>query len=54
MLVLQGGTKLNRADVRHYVANSIDMFVQLSRTGGRRAVDAVILRDALAHGQAIK
>jgi type IV secretion system protein VirB11 len=47
MLVLQGGTKLSRPDVRHYVAQSIDIFVQLSRAGGRRSVDAVILKETL-------
>jgi type IV secretion system protein VirB11 len=52
MLVLQGGTKLSRADVRHYVAQSIDIFVQLSRAGGRRSVDAVILKDGLAEAAA--
>jgi type IV secretion system protein VirB11 len=45
MLVLQGGTRLGRADVRAYVMQSIDIFVQLSRSGGRRQVDAVVLRD---------
>jgi type IV secretion system protein VirB11 len=47
MLVLQGGTKLSRDDVRHYVRHSIDLFVQLSRAGGRRAVEAVVLGDVL-------
>jgi type IV secretion system protein VirB11 len=46
MLVLQGGTKLGRDDVRHYARQSIDVFVQLSRRGGRRTVDAVVLGDA--------
>jgi type IV secretion system protein VirB11 len=45
MLVLQGGTKLSRADVRHYVAHSIDVFVQLSRVGARRTVGAVVLNE---------
>ena len=45
LLVLQGGTKLNREDVRHYVRQSIDVFVQLARTGGRRFVSSVVLRD---------
>jgi type IV secretion system protein VirB11 len=49
MLVLQGQTKLGREDVRHYVRQSVDLFVQLSRAGGRRIVDAVVLSDAL-HG----
>ena len=47
MLVLQGGTKLSREDVRHYVCESIDVFVQLSRAGGRRTVEAVVLSDSL-------
>jgi type IV secretion system protein VirB11 len=46
MLVLQGGTKLSSDDVRHYVRQSIDLFVQLSRSGGRRRVEAVVLSDA--------
>jgi type IV secretion system protein VirB11 len=45
MLVVQGGTRLGRDDVRHYVRQSVDVFVQLSRTGGKRVVDAVVLRD---------
>jgi type IV secretion system protein VirB11 len=47
MLVLQDGTKLSRDDVRHYVRNSVDLFVQLSRTGGRRRVEAVVLSETL-------
>jgi len=47
LLVLQGGTKLSRADVRHYVTQSIDLFVQLSRSRGRRSVEAVMLSQAL-------
>ena len=45
MLVIQGGTRLWRDDVRHYVRESVDLFVQLSRTGGRRSVDAVVFRE---------
>jgi type IV secretion system protein VirB11 len=41
MLVLQGGTRLNRIDVRHYVISSVDLFVQLSRRAGKRRVDSV-------------
>jgi type IV secretion system protein VirB11 len=44
LLVLQGGTQLSRDDVRHYVSQTIDVFVQLSRTGGRRRVSDVVLR----------
>ena len=47
MLVLQGGTKLSRGDVHHYVTHSVDLFVQLSRVHGKRSVDAVVLSDAL-------
>jgi type IV secretion system protein VirB11 len=47
MLVLQGGAKLSRDDLRHYVGQSIDLFVQLSRSAGRRSVEAVILTDDL-------
>ncbi|HEY0043892.1 MAG TPA: P-type DNA transfer ATPase VirB11 [Allosphingosinicella sp.] len=45
LLVLQGGTQLNRDDVRHYVNRTIDVYVQLSRSGGRRRVSEVVLRD---------
>lgn len=41
MLVLEGGTKLSRADVQHYATQSIDLFVQLGRVGGSRIVEAV-------------
>lgn len=50
MLVLQGGTKLARDDIRHYVHQSIGMFVHLTRSGGKRKVDAVMLRDELRDG----
>jgi type IV secretion system protein VirB11 len=46
MLVLQGGTKLGREDVRAYVLQSVDVFVQLARVGGRRSVEAVVLSPA--------
>lgn len=44
MLVLHTGTRLTRSDVCAFVDQSIDIFVQLSRTGGHRLVDAVVLR----------
>jgi type IV secretion system protein VirB11 len=44
LLVLQGGTRLNRDDVRHYVTNTVDVFVQLTRAGGRRRVAEVVLK----------
>jgi type IV secretion system protein VirB11 len=47
MLVLQGGAKLRRADIRHYVLQSIDIFVQLCRSAGKRWVEAVLPANAL-------
>jgi len=47
MLVLQSGTRLARGDVRHYVRQSIDLFVHLSRSAGQRRVDAVVLSEDL-------
>lgn len=44
LLVLQGGTRLRRDDVVHYVRSTIDVFVQLSRTAGRRSISDVRLR----------
>ena len=43
LLVLQAGTQLGRDDVRHYVRSTVDVFVQLTRTGGRRRVAEVVL-----------
>lgn len=43
LLVLQAGTQLGRDDVRHYVKSTVDVFVQLARTGGRRHVSEVVL-----------
>ncbi|RZJ47246.1 MAG: P-type DNA transfer ATPase VirB11 [Brevundimonas sp.] len=43
LLVLQGGARLQREDVLHYVQSTIDVFVQLGRTGGRRTVSEVKL-----------
>lgn len=45
LLVLQAGTRLNRDDVRHYVRESIDVFVQLSRIGGQRRVTEVLVAE---------
>jgi type IV secretion system protein VirB11 len=42
LLVLQVGTQLGRDDVRHYVRSTIDLYVQLTREGGRRRVAEVI------------
>jgi type IV secretion system protein VirB11 len=44
LLVLQTGTRLGREDVHHYVRQTIDVFVQLARVGGRRHVAAIVLK----------
>jgi type IV secretion system protein VirB11 len=41
LLVLQAGTALSRADIRHYVAQTIDVFVQLRRGPHGRYVERV-------------
>jgi len=43
LLALQAGTQLSRDDVRHYVTTTVDVFVQLARTAGRRHVAEVVL-----------
>jgi len=43
LLVLQAGTRLSREDVHHYVRSTIDVFVQLGRTAGRRRIEQVVL-----------
>ena len=45
LLVLQAGTKLGRADVREYVNQTIDVYVQLGRRAGRRQVERVVIQD---------
>lgn len=44
LLVLQSGSQLSRDDVRHYIRESIDVFVQLDRQNGRRRVAQVLQR----------
>ncbi|MBY8826574.1 P-type DNA transfer ATPase VirB11 [Hephaestia mangrovi] len=44
LLALQGGTRLSRDDVAHYVRSTIAVFVQLGRVGGRRKVVEVTVR----------
>lgn len=43
LLVLQAGSKLSRDDVRHYVRESVDVFVQLERRSGTRRVSQVLV-----------
>lgn len=45
LLVLQAGSRLSRIDVRHYVRESIDVFVQLGRVEGKRQVTQVLTRE---------
>jgi len=42
LLVLQSGSKLTREDVRHYVRESIEVFVQLGRIAGKRQVTQIL------------
>ncbi|WP_250893806.1 P-type DNA transfer ATPase VirB11 [Croceibacterium selenioxidans] len=44
LLVLQAGSRLSREDVRHYVRESIDVFVQLERRAGLRKVAQVLVK----------
>ncbi len=43
LLVLQSGSRLSRDDVRHYVRESIDVFVQLERRSGKRQVTQLLV-----------
>ncbi|QUL36889.1 P-type DNA transfer ATPase VirB11 [Erythrobacter sp. JK5] len=45
LLVLQAGSKLSRDDVRHYVRESVDVFVQLERREGKRRISQVLAAD---------
>ena len=45
LLVLQAGSRLARDDVREYIRQSIEVFVQLERREGRRRVSQVLLRE---------
>jgi type IV secretion system protein VirB11 len=46
LLILQTGTQLSRESIVHYVRSTVDVFVQLGRTGGRRHVVDIVLRDS--------
>lgn len=43
LLVLQAGPKLIRDDVRHYVRESVDVFVQLERSANGRQVTGTLV-----------
>lgn len=42
LLVLQGGTRLSRNDIRDYVKESVDVFVQLERRAGKRRISGIL------------
>lgn len=44
LLALEAGTALTRDDVRHYVTKTVDVFVQLGRSGGKRQISRIALR----------
>ncbi|WP_133366471.1 P-type DNA transfer ATPase VirB11 [Qipengyuania sediminis] len=44
LLVLHSGSRLSRDDVREYIRQSIDVFVQLQRGDGHRRVTQVLVR----------
>ena len=44
LLILQSGARLDRNSIRHYVEASIDVFVQLGRSEGRRQVTGIEVR----------
>jgi len=45
LMVLQAGLNLGRADVVTYVNSVVDIFVQLTRTAGRRAISQILMRE---------
>ena len=44
LLALQSATSLTREDIRYYVTQTVDVFVQLGRSGGARGVERIALR----------
>lgn len=42
LIILQSGTQLSREDIVHYVRNTVDLFIQLERQGGRRMIRAIV------------
>ena len=45
LLVLQAGSRLARDDVRDYIRQSVDVFVQLERRKSRRQVNQILIRE---------
>lgn len=46
LLALEAGSSLTRADLRHYVCSTIDIFVQLGRVAGKRGIERVAFGQA--------
>jgi len=44
LLVMQAGLNMGRAEIADYVRGIVDVFVQLSRRDGRRAVSQITFR----------
>lgn len=47
LMTLQAGTNLKRDDIRHYVLNTVDIFVQLTRHEGRRTISECRVREEM-------
>lgn len=43
LLILQSGSRLSREDVRHYVTESVDVFIQLERRNDKRSVSQILV-----------
>jgi type IV secretion system protein VirB11 len=46
LLVMQAGLNMGRAEIADYVRGIVDVFVQLSRRDGRRAVSQITFRES--------
>ena len=45
LLVLQGASPLRREDVRHYILQSVDVFIQLERRDGKRRGQQIMMAE---------
>jgi type IV secretion system protein VirB11 len=43
LLTLQAGPKLSRDDLRHYVRESVDVFVKVERRGGKLRFNRILI-----------
>ena len=46
LMVLQAGLNLGRGEIADYVRGVVDVFVQLTRKNGRRAISQIVMREA--------